>query len=45
MCIETGKVYESARKAALELGVCDLSVAQGIRRKHKVGGFRWMLIG
>lgn len=45
MCIETGKIYESARKAALELGLCDVAVAQGIRRKHKVGGFRWTLIG
>lgn len=42
MCLETGKVYESAQQAGRELGICSNNISAAGRGTIKsAGGFHW----
>ena len=41
MCVETGKVYRSIRKAAKEIGVSARSLSYAIAQAHEVDGHHW----
>ena len=42
LCIETGNIYDSAREAEKEMGVCKSSITNAINGKSKTSaGFHW----
>jgi HNH endonuclease len=44
LCVETGKIYSSAREASLSVGKNPNSVADAICKGHKTKGFTWKYV-
>lgn len=40
-CIETGRVYESLKSAAVDTGITGASITHAMRRAGTAGGFHW----
>ena len=41
VCVESNKIFKTAKEASLSMGYAESAVSKSIRRKCKCGGYRW----